>query len=120
MPKLSYAGSRGYRRSPGGRSLDAHLCAQARTLRIRQTDGLNFSIARSTSPLPPLGSMTLFMKLRAPPALRRQTGKYRRPHNPRCVEAASLCSVGVVGDSDKGPQHLGLYEHRVILPQIIR
>jgi hypothetical protein len=34
-----------------------HLCAQARTLRIRQWDGLNLSIADSTSPLPPLGSM---------------------------------------------------------------
>ena len=56
VPKLSYAGSRGYHRSRR-RSLDAHLCAQARTLRIRLTDGLNFSIAHSTSPLPPLGSM---------------------------------------------------------------
>src|SRR5215467_13250487 len=43
--------------APRRRSLDAHLCAQARTLRIRLTDGLNFSIAHSTSPLPPLGSM---------------------------------------------------------------
>ena len=42
---------------PRRRSLDAHLCAQARTLRIRHNYGLNFSIAHMTSPLPPLGSM---------------------------------------------------------------
>jgi transposase len=40
----------GYRRSPGEHN-DAQLFAQTRTLRIRQTNGLDISIADSTSPL---------------------------------------------------------------------
>src|SRR6266853_2279938 len=43
----------GYRRFPKGRN-DAQLFAQSRTLRIRQTVGLDLSIARSTSPLQPV------------------------------------------------------------------
>jgi hypothetical protein len=47
--------------------------SSARTLRIRQANGLNFSTADSTSPIPPYPSMlrlwAIFMKLRAPEAL---------------------------------------------------
>src|SRR5260370_29105791 len=48
----------GYRRSPRGRN-DAQLFAQSRTLRIRQTDGLDLSIADSTSPLQPVAMLPL-------------------------------------------------------------
>src|SRR5262249_30873650 len=56
MPKLPMQ-ARVAIAAPRNRSLDAHLCAQARTLRIRQSDGLNLSTLHSTSPLPPLSSM---------------------------------------------------------------
>jgi hypothetical protein len=50
VPQVSLIRVTGYRRSPRGRH-DAHLFAPSCTLRIRQIDGLDFSIADSTSPL---------------------------------------------------------------------
>ena len=58
MPQLTSTRVAGYRRSPKGRN-DAQLFAQSRTLRIRQTVGLDLSIARSTSPLQPLAILLL-------------------------------------------------------------
>src|SRR5438876_9943679 len=49
---------RGLSLLPSGRN-DAQLFAQSRTLRIRQTDGLDLSIARSTSPLQPVAILLL-------------------------------------------------------------
>src|SRR5216683_7634800 len=49
---------RGLSPLPSGRN-DAQLFAQSRTLRIRQTDGLDLSIADSTSPLQPVGMLAL-------------------------------------------------------------
>ena len=58
MPQLSSTRVAGYRSSPKGRN-DAQLFAQSRTLRIRQTVGLDLSIARSTSPLQPVAMLPL-------------------------------------------------------------
>jgi len=58
VPQLTSTRVAGYRRSPKGRN-DAQLFAQSRTLRIRQTVGLDLSIARSTSPLQPLAILLL-------------------------------------------------------------
>jgi hypothetical protein len=49
---------RGLSLLPSGRN-DAQLFAQSRTLRIRQTDGLDLSIADSTSPLQPVAMLPL-------------------------------------------------------------
>jgi hypothetical protein len=58
VPQLTSTRVAGYRRSPKGRN-DAQLFAQSRTLRIRQTVGLDLSIARSTSPLQPVAMLPL-------------------------------------------------------------
>ena len=50
MLRLPYAGSRAIA-APRGENSDAQLFAQSRTLRIRQSNGLDFSNVRSTSPL---------------------------------------------------------------------
>jgi hypothetical protein len=59
----------GDRRSPKGRN-DAQLFAQSRTLRIRQTVGLDLSIARSNSPLQPVEYYlcVIFIRFRGPQA----------------------------------------------------
>src|SRR6516225_10433858 len=58
VPQLSSTRVAGYPPSPRGRN-DAQLFAQSRTLRIRQTAGLDLSIARSTSPLQPVAMLPL-------------------------------------------------------------
>jgi hypothetical protein len=58
VPQLTSTRVAGYRRSRKGRN-DAQLFAQSRTLRIRQTVGLDLSIARSTSPLQPVAMLPL-------------------------------------------------------------
>jgi hypothetical protein len=58
VPQLTSTRVAGYRCSPKGRN-DAQLFAQSRTLRIRQTAGLDLSIARSTSPLQPVAMLPL-------------------------------------------------------------
>ena len=58
MPQLTSTRVAGYRRFPKGRN-NAQLFAQSRTLRIRQTVGLDLSIARSTSPLQPVAILLL-------------------------------------------------------------
>ena len=50
MPAVTLSRVTGYRRSPGEDN-DAQLFAQTRTLRIRQSHGLDFSNESSTSPL---------------------------------------------------------------------
>jgi hypothetical protein len=50
---------RGLSPLPLGEDKDAQLFAQSRTLRIRQSDGLNFSTAGSTSPLRAATILTL-------------------------------------------------------------
>jgi hypothetical protein len=58
VPQLTSTRVAGYRCSPKERN-DAQLFAQSRTLRIRQTDGLDLSIADSTSPLQPVAILLL-------------------------------------------------------------
>jgi hypothetical protein len=58
VPQLTSTRVAGYRRFPKGRN-DAQLFAQSRTLRIRQTVGLDLSIARSTSPLQPVAILPM-------------------------------------------------------------
>src|SRR3989442_1364856 len=58
VPQLTSTRVAGYRRSHSGRD-DAQLFAQTRTLRIRQADGLDLSIADSTSLLPPVAMLPL-------------------------------------------------------------
>jgi len=58
VPQLTSTRVAGYRCFPKGRN-GAQLFAQSRTLRIRQTVGLDLSIARSTSPLQPVAILPL-------------------------------------------------------------
>ena len=66
----NYTGSRGYRRSQG-RQTTPNYSLKARMLRIKQTNGLDFSTVKPTSPrrLSILSRGRFFMKFRGPKAL---------------------------------------------------